>query len=93
MWEQAVQQTVKLCSRLAELYQLDKIREEMVTIDWGNGTLYDEDKTWSRYVEMVEAGMLKPEIALGWRFNLPVETGEDLQRIRTLYMPDDGSTA
>lgn len=32
--------------------------------------------------------MLKPEIALGWYFDMPTETEHDLAKIRTKYMPD-----
>lgn len=62
--------------------------EKDVVIDWGNGILYDEEKEWSNYMGMVGAGMLKPEIALAWKFNLPWETPADLQKIREKYMPE-----
>ena len=32
-------------------------------------------------------GLLKPEIALGWRFGMPAETEADLAAIRQKYMP------
>ncbi|MEG0852686.1 MAG: hypothetical protein RSF82_02355 [Angelakisella sp.] len=57
-------------------------------VDWGNGILYDADKTWAEYVQMVQAGMLKPEIALAWKFNLPCETPEDMATIREKYLPE-----
>ena len=60
---------------------------EGVSIDWGNGILYDEDKTWADYLSMVSSGLLKPEIALGWRFGMPTETEADLAKIRKKYMP------
>ena len=88
MWEDAVGQVVSLCCRLAKLYHMEQIKEQTVTIDWGNGTLYDEDKTWNQYMAMVESGLLKPEIALGWRFNLPMDTQNDLQNIRRQYRPE-----
>lgn len=37
---------------------------------------------------MVSAGLLKPEIALGWRFGMPTETAADLKKIREKYMPE-----
>ena len=37
---------------------------------------------------MVSSGMLKPEIALGWYFDLPTETDADLAYIRKRYMPE-----
>ena len=36
---------------------------------------------------MVARGLLKPEIALGWRFGMPAETEADLVAIRQKYMP------
>ena len=59
-----------------------------MTIDWGNGILYDETKTWEDYKSMVASGLIKPEIALGWRFNMPTDTESDLAKIRAKYMPD-----
>ena len=58
-----------------------------MTVDWGNGVLYDEDKTWEDYQKMVASGLLRPEIALGWRFNMPADTEKDLQQIRARLMP------
>ena len=43
---------------------------------------------------MTARGLLKPEIALGWRFGMPTETPEDLKAIREKYMPEvDGLAA
>ena len=53
-----------------------------------------EAKTWADYMNMVAAGLLKPEIAVGWRFGMPTETPEDLAKIREKYMPEpEGLTA
>lgn len=90
MWEDAAKEAVRICGILGRLYKVPgahEIRPDAVSIDWGNGILYDEDKTWSGYLDMVSRGMLKPEIALGWRFNMPTETEKDLQAIREKYMP------
>lgn len=88
MWDQAVQETVSLCCILAELYGIGGCFDAKISIDWGNGILYDEDKTWENYLKMVKEGLIKPEIALGWRFGMPTETESDLQAIRTRYMPE-----
>ena len=37
---------------------------------------------------MVAAGLLKPEIAVGWYFDMPTETLADLEKIRVKYMPE-----
>lgn len=88
MWENALRQTVKLCCCLAKLYGLQTPEDVQLSVDWGNGVLYDEDKIWQGYQSMVEAGLLKPEIALGWRFGMPTDTQEALNAIRQRFMPE-----
>jgi len=87
MWEEAQAAALKLCGRLASLYQLPFPEEMTVTVDWGNSTLYDEDKIWEEYRQMVSMGLIAPEVALGWRFNLPANTEEERHLIREKYMP------
>lgn len=91
MWERALKDTIVLCGKLGRLYGVEGAHEttpDNVMIDWGNGVLYDEDKTWLEYKEMVSLGLLKPEIAIGWRFNLPTDTPHDLEIVRAKYMPE-----
>ena len=88
MWQESLEKTLALCKVLAELYRLPVIGELAFNIDWGNGVLYDEEQTWAAYEQMVIKGMLKPEVALGWRFNLPWETEEQRAYIRKTYMPE-----
>ena len=91
-WESAVREAVRVCNILGQMYRLCDSTgvdpEKDVTISWGNGILYDEDQAWTDYKAMVSAGMLKPEIALGWYFDMPTDTPEDLAAIREKYMPD-----
>lgn len=90
MWESAARDAARLCGVLGRMYHIPDahdVAEDDVSIDWGNGILYDEDKTWADYLDMVSRGLLKPEIALGWRFGMPTETEEDLAAIRAKYMP------
>ncbi|MBQ3000308.1 MAG: hypothetical protein IJD63_01015 [Oscillospiraceae bacterium] len=88
VWEKAVKETAGLCAVLSEMYRLPKVSTD-VTFDWGNGVLFDEDKTWEGYMEMVKAGLLAPEVALGWRFNMPFATEEERKVIREKYMKID----
>lgn len=85
VWEQAVRETAVLCRELAALYGLP-LPSVKVQFDWGNGVLFDEDKTWEDYRQMVRDGILAPEVALGWRFGLPCETEKDREAIREKYM-------
>lgn len=88
IWEQAVRETALLCRLLAELYGLP-LPSVKVQFDWGNGMLFDEEKTWEDYRQMVRDGILAPEVALGWRFGLPWETEKDREIIRRKYMKID----
>lgn len=90
MWEKTAKEAMRVCGILGQLYRAEgahEIQDDAFSIDWGNGILYDEDKAWEDYKSMVSSGLLKPEIALGWRFNMPTETEEDLKAIREKYMP------
>ncbi len=85
-WTQAVERYMALCVTLGQLYGMD-VGSGSFAIDWGNGTLYDEDKLWEGYLQMVDKGLLRPEIALGWRFDLPAQTQEEQAAIREKLMP------
>ena len=90
MWEACINETVQLCARLAQLYGIDaQLLQPRIRVDWGNGVLFDEEKTWADYKQMVAAGLLAPEVALGWRFNMPSETQQQRAAIRQRYMPEE----
>ena len=46
------------------------------------------DQEWTERKELVQMGLLKPELALAWKFDLPAETEADLAEIRKNYMPE-----
>lgn len=91
-WEEAVRETVRLCGVLGQMYRVHGAHEikedDAVTFDWGNGILFDEEKTWEDMKDQVAKGLLKPEIAIGWRYGMPTDTPEDLRKIRERYMPE-----
>lgn len=90
MWEKTVKEAMRVCGILGQLYRAEgahEVQDDAFSIDWGNGILYDENKAWEDYKSMVSTGLLKPEIALGWRFGMPTETEADLAAIRKKYMP------
>ena len=89
MWETAIKQLVEITAQLAGLYHIAnaKVTEDDVVMTWGNGVLYDRDKTWAEYLQMAASGLIKPEIAVAWYFNLKWKTDKDLEKIRTEYMP------
>lgn len=85
VWQKALAELLALCSVLAELYAMAERETGRLSIDWGNGTLYDQEKTWADYMDMVSKGILKPEVALAWRFGME-ETDE--KTIREKLMPN-----
>lgn len=87
MWEAAVVKTMKLCSLLAGIYGLGGAQKVEIRFDWGNGVLYDEEKLWQGYLQMVKEGLIAPEVALGWRFGMPADTKAQRDAIRQKYMP------
>lgn len=63
VWERAVRDAVQLCSELARIYKMPgaaKVNDEDVIIDFGDGVLYNRDKTWNEYCSMVQMGLIKP---------------------------------
>lgn len=93
-WERAVRECIRVCAILGKLYHVyggTVDTEKDIAISWGNGILYDEDQVWTDYKAMVAANMLKPEIALGWYFDMPTETERDLAKIREKYMPQEAA--
>lgn len=90
-WEAAAREALRLCAVLGHMYGLRKTSDfdpDSLVIDWGDGVLYNRDKAWAEQKEMVAAGMLKPELALAWYYNLPHKTPADLRKIREEYMPE-----
>lgn len=90
-WESAARELADTCVRLGRLYGIadsgDINMTEDIIFDFGDGVLYNRDKTWQEYTAMVQSGLLKPELALAWYFNLPCENESDMQKIRAHYMP------
>ena len=84
MWQKAVEDAMGLCRLLGEIYGFSHFEPGQISMDWGNGNLYDQEKTWADYMEMVEKGLIRPEVALAWRFGME---GADEEAIRKKWMP------
>ena len=91
IWEKSVQEAMRVCSILGQLYQIpgaQDIPEDTVTINWGNGVLYDEAKVYAEMKELVSMGLLQTERLMGWYYNLPCDTPAQRAKIRKQYMPE-----
>ena len=87
-WEDCVDDALFICSCLDRAYHKDDWWPTELRIDWGDGVLYDRNRIWAEQQQMVASGLLRPEIALAWYYDLPAETEADLQVVREKYMPD-----
>lgn len=91
LWYDSLQDALRLADQIGQAYRLCDATPwdpDTLTVTWGNGVLYDADKEWAERKEMVQMGLLRPELALAWKFDLPCETDADLAAIRQKYMPE-----
>lgn len=91
MFENAVREVVKLCGVLGRLYRVPgahDVNPDKISIDWGDGVLYNRDKVNQEMLAQVQAGLLTPERYLGWYYEQPANTPEERARIRKDYMPE-----
>lgn len=94
MFEVGVRDLLSICDKLGQIYKLcdgSKFDHDAIVIDWGDGVLYNRDKSWQEISGMVQAGLIKPEIAIAWYYSVPFPQSEqDLAGIRAKYMPEIG---
>lgn len=90
-WAAAADEAMQLCAVLGSLYGNDPHPATPLTVDWGDGVLYDRARVWQEQQTMVEKGMLRPELALAWYYDLPHETEAELEEIRRRYLPKGGN--
>ena len=92
MWYNALSETLRISDLWGQTLGFCSSQavdiEHLLSVNWGNGILYDDAKSWQETLEMVQSGILKPELALAKKFDLPCETPEDLEKIRAKYMPE-----
>lgn len=90
-WTNAVIDTINLCIEYSYVYDnmiTRNFERGDIVIDYGDGVLYNRDKTAQELLSMVAAGILRPEKYLAWYYSLPDDTPEDLENIRKKYMPE-----
>lgn len=88
MWQKTQDEAVRLLSVLGPLYGFWSEKVPAVTLTWGNGVLYDEEKEYTRLREAVNQGEIRAEYIPAWLFDEPLETDDDFDRVRDKYMPD-----
>ena len=74
MWQNGAGQALELCAALGKVYGMPGLSFDAgkdLTMDWGDGVLFDRTRTWNEYMSMVTSGLLRPELALAWYFDLP----------------------
>ena len=91
MWETAAREALRLCGVLGRLYRVSgahDIPDDAVAFNWGNGVLFDEEKTRTRMLSEVQAGLLQPERYVGFVYKQPCDTPAQREKIRKDYMPE-----
>lgn len=87
MWSTAVQETVRTCNILGQMYLgWDTTEPPPAEIAWGNGVLYDEQQDYERLRALVADGHLKAEYLLKW-MELKSMPPEEMATIRRDFMP------
>ena len=96
MWQNGAGQALELCAALGKVYGLPGLSFDAgkdLTMDWGDGVLFDRTRTWNEYMSMVTSGLLRPELALAWYFDLPHADAAQLAKIRKELMPQAAQAA
>lgn len=91
VWSKAVEDACTLASEIGQIYKIKGAKDidpDKLSIDYGDGVLYNRTQTANEMLTMVGAGLLKPELYLAWYYELPHSTPEDLENIRKEYMPE-----
>ena len=81
--EGALEQLVYAMDVYADLYDLAPSGDYELNCTWGDSVLEDTDKEFSRRLQLVTAGKLKPEKLLAWYFGVDEDTA------RNEYMPTE----
>ena len=96
MWQNGAGQALELCAALGKVYGMPGLSFDAgkdLTMDWGDGVLFDRTRTWNEYMNMVTSGLLRPELALAWYFDLPHADAAQLAKIRKELMPQAAQAA
>lgn len=90
-WYDCAREYLALCDKIGQMYGYCDgsawDASERLSVTWGNGVLYDPEKELETDLRLAGAQLLRPEIVLARRFDLPWETEADLAAIRAKYMP------
>ncbi len=90
MYRESVKEARKVSRAIGTAYRMEGREEpkpEEISQDFGDGVLFNRDKQWAELRDMVAGGLLQPEIALGWYFDMPATTDAERAKIRQQYMP------
>lgn len=60
MWQNGAGQALELCAALGKVYGMPGLSFDAgkdLTVDWGDGVLFDRTRTWNEYMSMVTSGL------------------------------------
>lgn len=86
MWGRTMDEAREVLTDLGKIYGFGPAPE--VSINWGNGVLYDEEQEYQRIRDAVAMGNLRPEYIPAWLFGEKLDAPEDYKRVAEKYLPE-----
>lgn len=89
MWKEAVKDVINTVLMMASIYHynLSFYDVDDIVFDFGDGVLYDRQRTFSELSSMVSAGLLDPVHLIGWYFEIDTTTPEGVEQAKKM-MPE-----
>lgn len=78
MWKEGIKTLISITEELARAYDLTlgDINPDDIVFDFGDGVLYNRDKTFNELMALVSAGVIDATYLIGWYFEIDITTPE-----------------
>lgn len=89
MWTEGIQELIDICASLSRIYNAgyNDIKSEDIVFDYGDGVLYNRDKTFNELLSLVGSGVLDARHLIGWYYEIDTTTPEGLKKAEAM-MPE-----
>ena len=88
--EDALVQLLHAMDTLCTLYNLAPAGKSELVCSFGDGVLEDIDKEFARRLNLVNAGLLRPELFIAWYFRCSEEEAKEMMPGAEEVMDEDG---
>ncbi len=89
MWEDGIKELINICATFSSIYNngFSDVKADDIIFDFGDGVLYNRDKTFNELLSLVAAGVLDARHLIGWYFEIDTTTPEGLAKAEAM-MPE-----